>query len=49
MHTKAVNKMFIRKQLNTLKELVKENELTVDMILVPLTLNIADRLMRILQ
>ena len=41
MCIKAANEIFIRRQLNTLKELVKEYELT-DMMLVLLTQNIAN-------
>ena len=39
--------MLIRRQLNTLKDLVAEYQLTVDATLVPLTLNIADQLTRV--
>ena len=41
--------MLIRKRLSTLKELVKEYALTVDVTLVPSTQNIADRLTRVPQ
>ena len=42
--TKAASAMLIRRRLNTLKDLVEEYHLTVDVTLVPSTLNLADRL-----
>ena len=47
MHTKAANKMLIRRRPNTLKELVKEY-LIVDVKLVLSTQNIANRLRKVL-
>ena len=47
--TKAATEMLIRSWLNTLKKLVEEYELTVDMVLVPSNKNMADRLMRVPQ
>ena len=47
--TKTASKMLIRRQLRTLKEFVKEYALTVDVMLVPLTQNIADRLTQVSQ
>ena len=40
--TKAASEMLIRRRLSTLKEIVKEYALTVDVTLVPSTRNIAD-------
>ena len=42
VRTKAANKILIRRRLSTLKELVKEYVLTVDVMLVPSTQNNAD-------
>ena len=42
VRTKAASEMLIRRQLSTLKELVKEYALTVDVMLVPSTQNIVD-------
>ena len=44
VHTKAASEMLIWQQLNTLKDLFEEYHLTVDMTLVPSTLNLADHL-----
>ena len=44
VHTKAASEMLIRRWLSTYKELVKKYAMTVDVTLVPSTLNIADRL-----
>ena len=49
VHTKAASERVIRRRLNTLKDLINENRLTVDMTLVPSTQNIANRLTRVLQ
>ena len=49
MRTKAASEMFIRRRLSTLKDLIEEYHLTVDVTLVPSTLNLADRLTRVLQ
>ena len=47
--TKAANEMLFRRWLNTLKELVEEYKLTVDVILFPSNKNMADRLTRVPQ
>ena len=47
--TYAASEMFIRRRLSTLKELVKEYMLTVDVTLVPLKQNTVDRLARVSQ
>ena len=49
VRTKVASEMLIRRQLNTLKDLVEEYHLTVDVTLVPSTLNLADRLTRVTQ
>lgn len=49
VHIKAATEMFIRRWLITLKELVKEYDLTVDVMLVTSTQNMADQLTRVLQ
>ena len=49
MHTKAATEMLIRRWLNTLKILVEEYELTVDVVLVLLNKNMVDRLTRVPQ
>ena len=49
VRTKAASEMLIRRQLSTLRELVKEYTLTGYVTLVPLTQNIANRLTRVLQ
>ena len=49
MRTKAACEMLIRRRLNTLKDLVEEYHLTMDVTLVPSTLNLADRLTRVPQ
>ena len=47
--SKAATEMFIRRWLNTLKKLVEEYELTVDMVLVPSNKNMANQLTRVPQ
>ena len=42
MRTKATTEMLIKRWLNTLKKLVEEYELTVDMLLVPSNKKMAD-------
>ena len=49
VRTKTASEMLIRRRLNTLKDLVAEYHLTVDVTLVPSTLNQADRLTRVPQ
>lgn len=49
VHTKAASEIFIRRRLNTLKDLVKEYKLTVDMTLVTSIHNMSDRLTRMIQ
>ena len=49
VRTKATSEIFIRRRLNTLKDLVEEYHVTVDVTLVPSTLNLADRLTRVPQ
>ena len=49
VHTKAASEMLIRRWLSTLKELVKEYVLTVDVTLVLSTQNIADQLTQVPQ
>ena len=49
VRTKAASEMLIRWRLSTLKELVKEYTLTMDVTLVPLKQNIVDRLTRVSQ
>ena len=41
VHTEAATEMLIRRWLNTLKKLVEEYELTVDVVLVPSNKNTA--------
>ena len=43
VRTKAATEMLIRRQLNTLKKLVEEYELKVDVVMVPSNKNMADR------
>ena len=47
--TKAATEMLIRRRLNSLKKLVEEYELTVDVVFVPSNKNMTDRLTRVLQ
>ena len=49
MRTKAATEMLIRRQLNTLKKLVEEYKLIVDVVLVPSNKNMADQLTRVPQ
>ena len=49
VRTKAATEMLIRRLQKTLKKLVEEYELTVDVVLVPSTKNMADRLTRVPQ
>ena len=49
VRTKAASEMLIKRLLSTHKELVKEYAMTVDVMLVPSTQNIAIRLTRVLQ
>ena len=49
MRTKAAPERFIRRRLNTLKKLVEEYELTVDVVLIPSNKNMADQLKRVPQ
>ena len=49
IHTKAASEMLIRQRLSTIKELVVDYELTVDMELVRSQANRADQLTRVPQ
>ena len=49
MHTKAATEMLIRRRMYTLKKLVEEYEMTVDVVLVLSNKNMADRLTRVPQ
>ena len=49
VRTKAASEMLIRRRLSTLRDLVAEYRLTVDVALVPSSLNMADQLTRIPQ
>ena len=49
VRTKAATEMLIRRWLNTLKKLVEEYDLTVDVVLFPSNKNMADRLTRVPQ
>lgn len=47
MRTKSASEILIRRQLSTLKELVREYKMTADVMLVTSTVNMADRLTRV--
>ena len=49
LHTKAVSEMLIRRRLSTIKKLVDEYELSVDVTLVTSNSNFVDRLTRVPQ
>ena len=49
VRTKAATEMLIRRRMNTLKKLVEEYELTVDVVLVPSNKNMVDWLTRVPQ